>query len=174
MQRWHTRVSSMEYRERQKSKGARGHGDMGTRGEASFRVAGGGLRWREGRGATVSRPWARADASPTRPYLMEAAGQGWPALPRQRQLCQHAVLTLPQDSGRVADASLPCAAKPRAVSGWRLGTERGSGRPRMASPTLPRRRYSILDTPYSRRGPSLPLYTFGPFPRDGPRCPPAG
>ena len=69
-----------------------------------------------GRGATVSRPGrgmaqtgsgtsslcemkpdpiARADASPTRPY---PAGSESPPYPRQRQLGQHAVLTLPRYS----------------------------------------------------------------------------
>ena len=34
-----------------------------------------------------------------------------------------------------------------AVSGWRLGTERGSGRPRMASPTLLRSRSPYQQIP---------------------------
>ena len=98
---WAGRYESIEYGVlsiEAHDEGTRTGGHVGRR---SWRlVSGGGT----GRGATVSRPGVRADASPTRPY---PAGSESPPYPRQRQLGQHAVLPLPRDSGCDVIASLP-------------------------------------------------------------------
>ena len=60
------------------------------------------------RAPTLVRPAANERQRP--------AKDGQP-YPRQRQLGQHVVLTLPRDSGRVADAPLPEAEATRAARG---------------------------------------------------------